>query len=174
MKKYPSKKETLAFLKRVGCNKSVIEHCITVSEYAVEIAKACKNKNPIDIRLIEIGALMHDVGRGITNDIRHAILGATLVRAVGYSEDLANLVERHIGAGIPIREARKIGLPTRSYMPKSIEEKIVSYADKLIRGKKRTTVKEAVEEISQKLGTKHPAVKRFKNLHKEISQLMSD
>ncbi len=174
MRKYPTKKETLLFLKRVGCNKKVMEHCIIVSEYAVEIAKACKNKITIDMRLIEIGALMHDVGRAITNDIRHAILGATLVRAAGYSEDLANLVERHIGAGIPIREARKVKLPVKSYMPQSIEEKIVSYADKLVRGKRRTTVNEAIEEISQKLGSKHPAVKRFKNLHKEISRLMSD
>jgi uncharacterized protein len=173
LRKYPTKKETLKFLKRVGCNKKVIEHCIIVSEYAVEIAKACKNKIPIDMRLIEIGALMHDVGRAITNDVRHAILGATLVRAAGYSEDLANLVERHVGAGIPIKEARKIKLPVKSYMPKSIEEKIVSYADKLVRGKRRTTVNEAVEEISQKLGSKHPAVKRFRNLHEEISRLMS-
>lgn len=174
MKNFPSRRESIAFLKRVGCNKRVIEHSLIVSKHAVEIAKACDGGNPIDIRLVEIGALLHDVGRSLSNDIRHAILGATLVRAAGYDEDLANLVERHIGAGIPIREARKLGLPARSYMPRKIEEKIVSYADKLVRGKKRIKVEEAFDEISRKLGPKHPALKRFKNLHREIYQMMSD
>ena len=126
------------------------------------------------MRLIEIGALMHDVGRAITNDIRHAILGATLVRAADFNEDLANLVERHIGAGIPIKEARKVGLPAKSYMPKRIEEKIVSYADKLVRGTKRLTIDETIEEIAQKLGNDHPSIKRFKNLHMEISRMIGD
>jgi len=57
-------------------------------------------------------------------------------------------------------------------MPKNIEEKIVSYADKLIRGKKRITLTEAINDISHKLGSRHPAIKRFENLDKEIRSLM--
>jgi len=174
LKKIPTRKESISFLERVGCNQRVIEHCIVVSEYAVEIAKVCERKNSIGVRLVEIGALLHDSGRALTNGIRHAILGAALIRAAGFSEDLANIAERHMGAGIPVREARMLGLPPRSYMPKNIEEKIVSYADKLIRGKKRMTAEEAIKEITQKLGSKHPAIKRFKNLHNEMTRMRGD
>ena len=174
LKKIPTRKESIAFLKRVGCNQRVIEHCMVVSKYAVEIAKACGKKSSINVRLVEIGALLHDAGRALTNDIRHAILGATLIRAAGFSEDLANIAERHMGAGIPTREACMLGLPPKSYMPKNSEEKIVCYADKHIRCKKRITAEEAIEEISQKLGSKHPAIKRFKKLHKEITRMRGD
>lgn len=172
MKKIPTRKESISFLKRVRCNHRVIEHCKIVSIYAIEITKACKSKKSIDIQLVEIGALLHDVGRALTNDIRHAILGTALIRAAGFNEDLSNLVERHIGAGIPVREASKLGLPSKSYMPRKIEEKIVCYADKLIRGKKRISAKEAIREISMKLGPRHPAIKRFESLDKEIRAMM--
>ncbi len=172
LEKFPTRKESISFLKRVGCNQRVIEHSKTVSKYAVEIADKCRNKRNINRQLVEIGALLHDVGRALTNDVRHAVLGAALIRAADFHEDLVNLVERHIGAGIPKEEARKLGLPSKSYMPKKIEEKIVSYADKLIRGKKRITPAEAINDISHKLGPRHPAIKRFENLDKEIRSLM--
>ena len=174
MKKIPTRKESINFLKRVGCSQRVIEHCVVVSKYAVEMAKACEKKGSIDVRLVEIGALLHDAGRALTNGIRHAILGAALIRAAGFSEDLVNIVERHMGAGIPFRETRMLGLPQKSYMPRNLEEKIVCYADKLIRGKKRMTAEEAIEEISQMLGYEHPAIKRFKSLHKEITHMRGD
>jgi len=174
LKKIPTRKESITFLKRVGCNQKVIEHCIVVSKYAVEMAKSCEKKYHVNIRLVEIGALLHDAGRALTNGIRHAILGAALIRAAGYGENLAKIAERHIGAGIPIREARILGLPLKSYMPRNLEEKIICYADKLIRGKKRISAEDAIKEISQELGSKHPAIIRFKNLHKEITRMSGD
>ncbi len=174
LKKIPTRKESITFLKRIGCNQRVIEHCIVVSKYSIKMAKSFGKKYPIDVRLVEIGALLHDAGRALTNGVWHAILGAALIRAAGYSEDLANIVERHIGAGIPFREARALGLPQKSYMPRNLEEKIVCYADKLVRGKKLISSEEAIKEISQKLGSKHSAIKRFRNLHKEITRMTGD
>ena len=56
-------------------------------------------------------------------------------------------------------------------MPETIEEKIVAYADKLIKGRKRIEVDEVLEDFSKMLRANHPALNRFRNLHREISTL---
>lgn len=88
------------------------------------------------------GALLHDIGRSLTQDIRHAGLGADLLRqdaAAGrpWDERIVLMVERHTGAGIDAREAAALGLPPRDYTPRTLEEKIVAHADNLYSGDKR-------------------------------------
>jgi uncharacterized protein len=55
----------------------VIKHCEAVAELAVEIAKACKEKGlNVNLELVEIGALLHDIGRSKTHSVHHAMAGA--------------------------------------------------------------------------------------------------
>ncbi|MEM2735043.1 MAG: hypothetical protein QXV45_01985, partial [Candidatus Bathyarchaeia archaeon] len=64
-----------------------------------------------------------------------------------------------------------LGLPKGDYMPSTLEEKVVAYADKLIDGDRRITPEEFARRLSQSLGSKHPAISRFWRLHSEISAL---
>jgi uncharacterized protein len=168
----PSRASAIRFLSKAGCSKSVVDHCIVVSNLAAAIARACERRGiPVDIKLVEIASLLHDVGRSVTHDVRHGVLGGALARANGFDERIVSIIETHVGAGIPADEAEDIGLPRRDFMPKTIEEKIVAYADKLMKGKKRVEVDEVLEEFSKTLGAHHPALNRFRNLHREISTL---
>jgi len=168
----PTRTNAIRFLSKIGCSKSVIDHCIVVSNLATAIARAYERRGiSVDVKLVEIASLLHDVGRSVTHDVRHGVLGGALARANGFDERIVRIIETHVGAGIPQDEAEVIGLPKRDFMPKTIEEKIVAYADKLMKGKKRVEVDEVLEEFSKTLGANHPALNRFRDLHREISTL---
>lgn len=168
----PTRTNAIRFLSKVRCSKNVIEHCIVVSNLATAIARACERRGvAIDVKLVEIGSLLHDVGRSVTHDVRHGVIGGALARANGFDDRIVRIIETHVGAGIPEEEAEVIGLPKRDFMPGTVEERIVAYVDKLIKGRKRIEVDEVLEEFSKMLGASHPALNRFRNLHREISAL---
>jgi uncharacterized protein len=151
----------------------VIEHCVNVTGIAMRIAEAFKNKGiKVDTDLIEAGALLHDIGRSKTHGVEHGVIGGQLAREIGLPEPIVRIIERHIGAGIPLHEASKIGLPERNYLPETIEEKIVSYADKLIEGDQEIEIEVTVEKFAEKLGKDHPALDRLLTLHNEITNLI--
>jgi len=136
-----------------------------VSDLAVRIAKRCE----ADVELVEAGSLLHDLGRCKSHGIDHAILGAEMARERKLPESVVRVIERHIGGGITRTEAKGLGLPERDYLPKTLEEKIVSHADKLIADTRRTTVKEAVGRFVRN-GLPDSAVRILEN-HEELSAL---
>ena len=126
----------------------------------------------VDVRLMEAGALLHDIGRGVTHEVDHAAVGGRMVREMGILEDVARIVDRHVGGGIPSGEARRLGLPEGVYVPETVEEKLVAYADKLICGSKVVDIKVTIDDFASKLGYGHPAIQRLIDLHEEMSRLL--
>ena len=56
----PSPQMALKLLSQSGCSKRVIAHCKVVTALALQIAKACEKKGlKVDIKLVEVGALLH-------------------------------------------------------------------------------------------------------------------
>lgn len=139
----PEKKKKTCedLLLNAGCSTKVIAHCRAVRDCACGYAA----HNPdIDFHLVEHGAMLHDIGRSRTHDIRHAQCGADLVRKIGLGEEIARIVECHTGAGLTADECILLGLSPRDCMPETTEEKIVTHADNLIAGKKRVTIHESI------------------------------
>jgi uncharacterized protein len=135
----------------------------------MKLAKAFNEKGyNVDLKLIEAGAMLHDIGRSQTHDVDHAAVGGKIVRELGVYELVARIVDRHIGAGIPQDEAKELGLPPGQYMPETLEEKIVCYADKLMEGKKVVDISVTINHFIEKHGADHPAIKRHYELHEEI------
>ena len=162
----------LRALQEAGCSEKVIQHCLTVERTAISIAnRILANGHGIDLQLVSVGGLLHDIGRSKTHSIEHGVEGGKILRRMGL-KDLARFAERHIGAGIPAGEAKELGLPARDYIPTTLEEKAVAYADKLVIGDKLGPYDEALKLFKTDLGPKHPAVERFMRLHEEIQGLM--
>lgn len=175
MPNLPSSRGAVRLLKKVNCPHNVINHCKAVSKLAVRIAKKLKKKGiPVDVKLIKIGGLLHDIGRSKTHNIEHALIGSEIARSFDLPEAVVKIIERHVGSGITAEEAIQLGLPERNFMPTTLEEKIVSYADKLIAGNHRMDFNEALERFSTDLGATHPAVCRLKQLHKEFISILGD
>ncbi|MBS3815334.1 MAG: TIGR00295 family protein [Hadesarchaea archaeon] len=166
-----SRDQALQILSEEGCSPSVIEHSKAVSRESVKIAKKIRdNGHNVNIRLVEIGALLHDVGRSKTHSIQHGVKGAEILRKRGL-ENLAGFAENHLGAGIIIEESKELGLPEKNYLPESLEEKIVTYADNLLDGDRVMNYEESLNELKEELGPNHSGVRRFKKIHKEIQEL---
>jgi len=170
--------DALALLKKSGCSHEVIQHCKTVAGYARQIAfeiirRNAKKIHPVNIDMdaVFLGALLHDIGRSKTHGIGHAIAGAEIARKSGLSETLVDIIERHIGAGIPEDEAKALGIPEKDYIPITIEEKIVAHADNLVFGDKIGTMDELLLNLRKK-GLDEKAIRRIVNLDKEISSML--
>jgi uncharacterized protein len=171
-KTLPSPEEAIKILRECGCSAHVIRHCKAVAKLAVQIAEKCVNNGThVDIELAQIGALLHDIGRAKTHGVNHPIVGAEIARSLGLPSSLVSIIERHLGGGISAEEAREFGWPEGTYIPKTLEEKIVTYADKLIEGERRVPIEKTVQKLKNRLGADHPSVRRMLSLHEEMSNL---
>lgn len=147
----------------------MVGHCVRVTEVALRLAEGFRERGvEVDLELVEAGALLHDLGRSKTHGIRHGVVGGRLARGMGLPERLVRVIERHIGAGIPLEEAEGLGFPRGSYVPEAVEEKIVAYADKLIEGCREVDFGVTVGKMAEELGGDHPALGRLWALHDEI------
>ena len=164
--------EALRALREAGCSREVIRHSLSVERISLRLARRIRaNKHKIDLKLVSLGALLHDIGRARTHDIRHGVEGAKILRGLGLSK-FARFAECHLGAGIPAGEARELGLPARDFIPRTLEEKVIAYADKLVMGHRMTSYERALDWFKSELGQTHPALDRFKALHEDIQKLL--
>jgi uncharacterized protein len=171
---FPTLSEALQLLKDANCASHVIRHCRAVATVAVRIAREISKQGyDVDVDLVQAGALLHDIGRGVTHSIEHGIAGVIIAQSFGLAPSLIRIIERHIGSGITSNEARRLGLPIKDYLPKSLEEKIVTYADKLIEGAREVGYETAFHKFQQELGgfLGSAAIERFQQLHAELAQL---
>lgn len=152
----------------------VIEHCLTVSNLASKLSMELKKKGvEVDLKLVKVGALLHDIGRSQTHSIRHAIVGAEIARTYNLPISIIRIIERHIGSGIPACEAKELGLPIRDFIPETLEEKIITHSDNLVEGRREISYEYAFQKFANKLGEAHAMLDRFKQIRNELQQLGS-
>lgn len=171
----PSAEEALKLLSESGCTPQVIKHCKMVASIAMEIAEACRKRGlNVDVELVRIGALLHDIGRSETHTVNHVIRGAEIARSLGLPKPVVSIIECHVGGGISLQEAKRLGWPIKSYIPRTLEEKIVTYADKLVDEGRRAPIEKTIKKLSKELGQTHPSIRRLRELHREFTHLIGD
>ena len=119
----------------------LLTHSRQVADRALRIVDAHPEWD-VDRAFVEEAAMLHDIGiiyceapkiycNGPHKYIEHGYLGAELLRAEGLPKH-ALVAERHTGTGITIEqiEREELPIPERDYCPRSLEEKIICYADK--------------------------------------------
>jgi uncharacterized protein len=127
-------------LLRAGCDRRVIAHARAVTALAL-----CFTGSPlVNQDLVRAGAMLHDLGRGSTHGIAHAQRGADLARSWGLDPSIADIIERHIGAGLTADECSLVGLVPRDCVPVTLEEKIVANADNLVHGSRITVIEDTL------------------------------
>ena len=169
----PNREQALGLLRKYSCSPQVIRHCIAVADIAVETASKLEGKgHKINIDLVEAGALFHDLGRSKTHTIDHAIAGAQIAQSIGLPDTVIRIIKRHVGAGITTEEAQMLGWPKDIYAPQTLEEKIVSFSDKLIDKSRRMPIETEIERLQMK--NKPQAAERVRKLNDEITRLLGD
>ena len=169
--KLPSRQEALALLKKHDCSTQIIKHCMAVAELALKTAIIIQGRGiPVDVHLVEISALLHDIGRSKTHNVDHAIIGARIAKHSGLPESIISIIKRHVGAGITPDEAKKFGWKKDVYIPIALEEKIVAYADNLIEKSKLASIEVTIEKLIKE--KKIEAANRVRKLDDEINNLI--
>ncbi len=168
----PDKNAAIELLIMAGCSDSVIRHSIVVSDCARELAeKIHQNGYTVDIKLVQIGALLHDIGRSRTHDIRHGVEGVILAKDFKLDGKIVDIIRTHIGAGITPEDTVSLGLPPDRYIPLTLEEKIVAHADNLVEDETTVSISEKVEILSKK-GREEKIIKRIIHLNNEIENMI--
>lgn len=119
----------------------LITHSKAVADRALRIADSHPEFD-VDKGLLYESAMLHDIGilyvnapgihcHGSYPYIMHGILGADLLRKEGL-EAHARVAERHTGTGLTRDEIvrQSLPLPLADYIPETLEEQIICYADK--------------------------------------------
>lgn len=127
---YQIQDSDIALLRKAGVLEDDIQHCTKVAEKSLEIARRTGLK--LDMELVGRGALFHDLGKSVTHAIEHGQIGAEMGKDLGLPEAITAIMEKHIRGGLTEEEARELGLPVKDYTLKSLEERIVIYADRLV------------------------------------------
>ena len=140
----------------------LLKHSRQVADRCLHICKQ-HNELGVDMTFVEEAAMLHDIGirwcnapgiwcTGTEPYIRHGVIGGELLRMMGY-ERHARVCERHTGTGITDEQIvrQKLPLPAAGcYVPETIEEQLVCYADKFY-SKSHPDRVLTVEEAAQSL-----------------------
>lgn len=166
----------------------LLHHSRQVADRALAIVRRHPELGA-DPVFVEDAAMIHDIGIFLTDApgihccgsqpyLLHGRLGAELLRreaeAIGhessatgvtaaYLERLARVCERHTGTGLTAEtiRMRHIPLPEQDFVPETIEEIIVCYADKFY-SKSHPERERTVEQTARSLeGFGHAGVEKF-------------
>ena len=124
----------LALLAASGADRDRIAHCRAVADLADTLCRALEERGiPMEEKAVHRAALLHDIAKGRPE---HAALGGTWLRELGHPK-LAEIVRQHTEPdGVALNEAT-----------------LVFYADKVMRGDKRSTVEERFAASLEKCKT---------------------
>lgn len=147
----PSEGEAIALHKKYGSNQIIVEHCRTVARVARLLAEEFQRRGQVvDVRAVVAAALLHDIGRSRIQTVGHAVEGAAMVEKEGVDRKVVEIIRRHVGAGISPEEAKNLGLPDLDYIPRTSEERIVCFADKMVDRDKVRPFSEEVHRFTMK------------------------
>lgn len=174
-KQLPSREQAIELLRKNKCSPQIIKHCLAVADLSLEIANQLKSKGfDVDLCLVEAGALLHDIGRSKTNAVDHGLVGAQIAESSELPEAVAAVIRCHVGGGFTAEEASQLGWPKGTYMPLRLEEKVVSYADKLVDNSHGGRVPIDVEIARLKTAGHMEAAERVRRLGEEMTGLLGD
>ena len=132
----------------------------------------------LDRQFVLEAAMLHDLGiflcdapgiecHGTAPYICHGRLGAELLRKAGCPRH-ARVCERHTGAGLTKEDviAQHLPLPAQDFLPETMEEKLICYADKFY-SKSKLTQEKTAEQAERSLSKFGKAgVTRFREWRK--------
>ncbi len=157
----PSEEEALRLHKKCGSNDAIIRHCRTVAKVtAILVEEFRRQGKEIDSKAAIAGALLHDIGRSRIQTVRHGLEGSEILKGEGVDEVVVQIVRRHVGAGISPEEAKALGLPGLDYIPRTREQVVVCFADKVVEADRVRPFEEEVrrfEEEGARRGEAHGA-----------------
>jgi uncharacterized protein (TIGR00295 family) len=167
----PDAQEALALHRKYGSSDHVVGHCQACARLSKTLSeRAISRGKSLDEEAVLAAALLHDIGRSKTQLVDHGYVGAEILEKEGVDEVVADIVRRHVGAGISKEEATALGFPEGDYIPATIEQKIVCFSDKMLDGEKARPFEEEVRRFVKK----GHDVQRLRRLKEDVSAAVGE
>ena len=142
-------------------------HAEKVASMALEMARRHPELG-IDMQFVEEAAMLHDLGIFLTDAPRiycfgtesylcHGDLGGELLRTLGY-ERHARVCERHTGTGLTkeLIVANGWNLPVKDFVPETVEEQLICFADKFYSKTKYLETARTFEQVVESMAKISP------------------
>ena len=155
-------------------------HSECVARKAIEVADAYGMGDRIRRQFVWDAAMLHDIGigrcdapgihcHGTLPYICHGLAGSELLKEEGVGEDYQRVCERHTGSGLSALqiEAQGLPLPRRDFLPETLEEKLICYADKFFSKSGDPAREKTLERVLASM-ERHgdEAMERFMEMHR--------
>ncbi len=135
--KIPTPAECLALLEEYKTPQNIIAHCRKVCEVALRVVDILENRNVcVNRELVLAAALLHDICK---MQPEHVKLGADLIKKLGYPK-VAEVMKTH---GLEY-------IDEPEFIPQTIEQKVVFYADKRVAHDRMVTVGERFSDLKKR------------------------
>jgi len=172
-----TEKQAIKLLEKYAPDKESLDNVLWHSKAVQKAALKLMNDIDCNWEFIKTACLVHDIGRFNMppkkgpEAIKHGIEGAKILKKEGWPKKFQKVCENHIGIGIRKQdiEEQNLPLPLKDYIPETKEEKIIAYADNLVKGNKIVDETYVVERFKKELGEKYG--KRVEKFHEEIREL---
>jgi uncharacterized protein len=146
-------------------HKILLIHAVLVTNKALRIARRLE-LDAATREFIEEAGMLHDIGvREVESEkmdctgklpyIAHGVMGGKILRAEGLAAH-ALVAERHVGVGLTRAEieTRQLPLPAQDFVPESLAERVITYADLWFSKREATLWQEdTAAEIKAELAT---------------------
>ena len=154
----------------------LLTHSEMVARKALEVAEGARLD--VDRGFVYEASMLHDIGifrcdapgihcHGTEPYLRHGVIGAELMRREG-KETYARVCERHTGSGLTAKEIAEAGmpLPHMDFLPETLEEKLICYADKFFSKSGDPREEKPLERVRRSMAKFGPdSLARFEALH---------
>jgi len=133
----PSRTECMELQRQFDMPENICRHSLLVTEVALLLASGLNlNSLRLDLRLIEAGALLHDVGKvcGLKSGEDHAAIGAEMLDGI-----VDPAVSRIVGEHISL-DSREVAGPVT-------ESLVVNYSDKRVRHDQVVSIEERYRDL---------------------------
>ena len=147
----PDERQALSLHEKYGSDERIVEHCRLVAKVSLILSEALAERGKsIDRNATLAGALLHDIGRSRTHAVEHGYVGASMLEQEGVDGVVVEIVRRHVGAGISAEEAVSLGFPKGDYVPRTLEQKVVCFSDKMVSSNSVRPFEEEVKRFVRK------------------------
>ena len=142
--------EAQELLNRYGGEAAWIRHCRAVAAVAQEVGRQLEQRIPLDREYLQVGALLHDIGRSRTHHpVGHGVEGYRLLTELGHPWE-AHVCASHLFCGLSREDAAAHGLPDRDFLPRTLEEQLVPLVDSVVELDRPTTLENRVASIMRR------------------------
>ncbi len=157
----PSEKECYRLIYETGMMEHIAAHSVRVCQVAVLLTDHLKNRGfDLNRELIRASALLHDITktRSFETGENHALTGCQFLSERGYAE-VGQIVRQHV----------RLDVYDDSEMP--TEAEIVNYADKRVLHDQVASLRQRLDYIMEKYGTKPEYHERIRYTWQKTGEL---